>query len=69
MGLINNTALVQGASGGIDFHLTKIFAGDRYNSALAAKAEDDLYHLPDKIPSEFENKLKVIPRKPVIDLV
>lgn len=60
MGLINKTALVKGASGGIGFYLTELFAGAGSKSVLVARAEDHLHHLPDKISSEFKNHVKLI---------
>ncbi len=48
----DKTALITGASGGIGYELTRLFARDGYNLVLTARSEDKM----DKMKAEFERR-------------
>lgn len=54
------TALITGASGGIGFDLTKIFAENGYNLVLVARNKDKLMDLADHVQRMFGVSAKVL---------
>lgn len=54
------TALITGASGGIGFDLTKIFAENGYNLVLVARNKDKLMELADHVQRMFGVSAKVL---------
>ncbi|MBC8054623.1 MAG: SDR family oxidoreductase [Sphingobacteriaceae bacterium] len=57
------TALITGASSGIGYHLTRLFAKDGYNLVLVSRTEEDLWRVSDKIIAEFgTEKVTIIPK-------
>lgn len=54
------TALVTGASGGIGYELTKLFARDGYNVVLVARSADELQKIAAQLTSEYGISAKVI---------
>ncbi|WP_207425601.1 SDR family oxidoreductase [Pedobacter sp. SYSU D00535] len=56
METVSKTALITGASSGIGYELTKLFAGDGYNLVLVARNEDQLNKVADELRSEFKTK-------------
>jgi uncharacterized protein len=57
------TALVTGATSGIGYQLTRLFAKDGYNLVLVARTEEDLHRLSDELVGEFKSiEVTVIPK-------
>ncbi len=54
------TALVTGASSGIGYELTKLFARDRYNLVLVARSEQKLIQIADELKEKFRISVKTI---------
>ena len=59
---INKTALITGATSGIGYQLTKLFAKDGYNLVLVARTESDLNRVSDELKNEFGIGITVIPK-------
>lgn len=57
------TALITGASSGIGYHLTRLFAKDGYNLVLVARTADNLSRLSEELRSEFgTQRITIIPK-------
>jgi short-subunit dehydrogenase len=56
------TTLITGASGGIGYELTKLFAKDGYNLVLVARSRDKLLRFAEELKQEFGISVKVIPK-------
>ncbi|MFA5056313.1 MAG: SDR family oxidoreductase [Dehalococcoidia bacterium] len=56
------TALVTGASGGIGYELTKLFARDGYNLVLVARNAGELQKIAEQLKSEYGISVKIIPK-------
>jgi hypothetical protein len=57
------TALITGASSGIGYHLSKLFAKDGYNLVLIARTEEDLHRVADEILGEYgELEITILPK-------
>ncbi len=54
------TALITGASSGIGYELSKLFAQDSYDLVLIARSENKLQDLAAKLQNEFGSQVKVI---------
>ncbi len=54
------TALITGASSGIGYELTKLFAGDGYNLVLIARSQSKLEEIASILTKEFSITVKVI---------
>lgn len=54
------TALITGASSGIGYELTRLFARDGYNLVLVARSEQKLVQLAEKFQDKFGIAVKVI---------
>ncbi|ODS38469.1 MAG: short-chain dehydrogenase [Candidatus Altiarchaeales archaeon WOR_SM1_86-2] len=54
------TALITGASSGIGYELSRLFAQDGYNLVLVARNKEVLDQLADELEKEFEISTKVI---------
>lgn len=59
---VNRTALITGASSGIGYHLTRLFAKDGYNLVLVARTEEDLNRVSQEITAEFGTRITIIPK-------
>lgn len=57
---MSKTALVTGASGGIGYELSLLFAQDRFDCILVARSRDKLTELAARLESEFRVKTLVI---------
>jgi short-subunit dehydrogenase len=55
-----NTALITGASTGIGYALSRLFAADRHNLVLVARQEQRLTQVADDLQREFGISIKVI---------
>ena len=53
METVNKTALITGASCGIGYELTKLFAKDGYNLILVSRTESDLERVADEITERY----------------
>jgi uncharacterized protein len=62
MELTNKTALITGASSGIGYELTKLFAKDRCNLVLVARTESDLQRVAEELRHEYGVEITVIPK-------
>lgn len=56
------TALVTGASGGIGYELTKLFARDGYSLVLVARNAGELQKIAEQLKSEYGISVKIIPK-------
>jgi uncharacterized protein len=56
------TALITGATSGIGYELTKLFAKDGYNLVLIARTEDDLNRVSQQMSEEFGSAVTIIPK-------
>src|SRR5436190_607081 len=54
------TALITGASSGIGYEFTKLFARDGYNLVLVARSEQQLHKLADELQEKHGIAVKVI---------
>lgn len=54
------TALITGASSGIGYELTKLFAHDEYNLVLVARNQQKLTHLADELKAKYAISVKII---------
>jgi len=54
------TVLITGASSGIGYELTKLFAGDGYNLVLVARSESKLEQIASELNKQFGVAVKVI---------
>ena len=54
------TALITGASSGIGYELTKLFARDRYNLVLVARSESKLQQIASELTEQFGITVKII---------
>src|SRR5579872_1022916 len=59
--MMNKTALITGASGGIGYELAKLFAKDRYNLVLVARSAGKLTQVADELQREFGISAKAVP--------
>lgn len=59
---MNKTALVTGASTGIGYELSKIFARDGYNLVLVSRTKQKLEALAKELESKHSIQAKVIPK-------
>ena len=60
---VNKTALITGASSGMGYHLTKLFAKNGYNLVLVARTRDDLEGVSEKITTGFgAQQITTIPK-------
>ena len=56
----SQTALITGASSGIGYELTKLFARDRYNLVLVARSESKLEQIASQLTKQFGIIVKVV---------
>ena len=54
------TALITGASSGIGYELTRLFAADRYDLVLVARRQQTLEQLAEELREEYAIRVKVI---------
>ena len=59
---MEKTALITGASSGIGYELSKIFARNGYNLVLVARNADRLEDISTEIKSQYEVRVKVMPK-------
>ena len=57
---MKKTALITGASSGIGYELTKLFARDRYNLVLVARSESKLQQIASELTEQYGIAVKVI---------
>ena len=57
---IRKTALITGATMGIGYELTKLFAKDSYNLVLVARNKDKLYEIKEKFNKKYNVDILVI---------
>lgn len=57
---MKKTALITGASSGIGYELTKLFALDRYNLVLVARSESKLQQIASELTEQYGIAVKVI---------
>jgi uncharacterized protein len=57
----NKTALITGASGGIGYELTKLFARDHHNVVLVSRSGDKLTQLAGELAQQYGISAKAIP--------
>ena|SRR5436853_3002267 len=53
------TALITGASSGIGYELTRLFAGDGYNLVLVARNQEQLMQVADELKEKYGVSVKV----------
>lgn len=59
---MNKTALITGASSGIGYELSKIFAKNGYNLVLVARNSDKLNSISAEIREQYDIDIKVLPK-------
>jgi len=59
---VSKTALITGASGGIGYELSLLFARDGFDCILVARSHDQLNALAARMESEFRVKTLVLPK-------
>lgn len=60
--LNGETVLITGASSGIGYELSKLFAQDGYNLVLVSRNEKKLTQVMDELKENFDIKIKIIPK-------
>ena len=59
---MKNTALITGASSGLGYEFSKIFAREGYNLVLVARNEKKLLELKNELEEEYKIEVEVIPK-------
>lgn len=58
----NKTALITGASSGLGYELSKLFAKDGYNLVLVARNKARLIQVTDELKEKYATLSKIIPK-------
>ncbi len=58
----NKTALITGASAGIGYEFTKLFAKDGYNLVIVARTKEKLNNIKDELSRTYNISVKALPK-------
>jgi NAD(P)-dependent dehydrogenase (short-subunit alcohol dehydrogenase family) len=59
---LGKTVLITGASGGIGYELTRLFARDGYDLVLVARSKDKLKAVADELERHHGSQVRVLPK-------